>query len=125
MPVRRGKSETGRLRQDGSGRNESRYICDASAPARPMIPLSDENPTLHTPVMTWALLGAMFAAWLTVQGAGLDEIRLATSICDYGMVPGELTHRAPLGFGVPIARCLSCVVDNSPINKFTPLTSMF
>src|SRR5437762_1382639 len=125
MPVRRGKSETGRLRQDGSGRNESRYICDASAPARPMIPLSDENPTLHTPVMTWAILGAMFAVWLAVQGAGFDELQLAKSICNYGMVPGELTHRAALGLRVPIARGLYCVVDNDPINKFTPLTSMF
>ena len=90
-----------------------------------MIPLSDENPTLHPPVMTWALLGAMFAVWLTAQGAGLDEVRLATSICNYGMIPGELTHRAAIGTSVPIAPHLACLVDNDPINKFTPLTSMF
>jgi len=90
-----------------------------------MIPLSDENPTLHTPVMTWALLGAMFAVWLAVQGAGFDELQLAKSICNYGMVPGELTHRAALGLRVPITRGLYCVVDNDPINRFTPLTSMF
>ena len=90
-----------------------------------MIPISDENPTLHTPVMTWFLLGAMFAVWIIVQKAGLDPYQLAVSICDYGMVPGELTHRARIGFAVPIARDLACVVDNSPINKFTPLTSMF
>ena len=80
-----------------------------------MIPLSDENPTLDTPVMTWALLGAMFAVWLAVQGAGFDELQLAKSICNYGMVPGELTHRAALGLRVPIARGLYCVVDNDPI----------
>jgi len=90
-----------------------------------MIPISDENPTLHTPFMTWALLVTTFAVWLIIQGAGLDPYRLAVSICDYGMVPGELTHRARLGLAVPIARDLSCVVDNSPINAFTPLTSMF
>ena len=90
-----------------------------------MIPLSDENATLHKPVMTWALLGAMFAVWIVAQGGGFDELRLATSICDWGMVPGELTHRARLGTGVPIAPHLACIVDNSPINKFTPLTSMF
>jgi membrane associated rhomboid family serine protease len=90
-----------------------------------MIPLSDENPTLHTPWMTWALLAAMFAVFLVVQGAGFNELALATSICNYGMVPGELTHRAALGVGVPIARGLACVVDNDPINKWTPLTSMF
>ncbi len=90
-----------------------------------MIPISDENPTLHPPVMTWALLGAMFAVWLTTQGAGLDEVKLATSICNYGMIPGELTHRAALGTSVPIAPHLACLVDNDAINKFTPLTSMF
>jgi membrane associated rhomboid family serine protease len=90
-----------------------------------MIPLSDENPTLHTPIMTWALLGAMFAVFFIIQGAGFDEVKLATSICNLGMVPGELTHRAALGTGVPIARGLACVVDNDPINKWTPLTSMF
>jgi membrane associated rhomboid family serine protease len=89
-----------------------------------MIPISDENPTLHTPYMTWLLLGTTFAVWLVVQRAGLDPY-LAASICDFGMVPGELTHRAPLGLAVPIARDLNCVVDNSPINVFTPLTSMF
>ena len=90
-----------------------------------MIPISDENPTLHKPVMTWALLAAMFAVFIVLQGAGLDQIRLATTICNWGMVPGELTHRARLGTGVPIAPGLACVVDNSPINIFTPLISMF
>jgi len=90
-----------------------------------MIPLSDENPTLHTPVMTWALLGAMFVVFIVAQGAGFNEVKLATSICNWGMVPGERTHRAALGTAVPIAPHLACVVDNDPINKFTPLTSMF
>ena len=70
MLPKQGKSRTERLRQVGSGNDGIGYISDARAPARPMIPLSDENPTLHTPVMTWALLGAMFATWLAVQGAG-------------------------------------------------------
>ena len=58
-----------------------------------MIPLSDENPTLRTPMMTWLILGAMFAVWLVVQGGGLpgSDLQLATSICNLGMVPGELT----------------------------------
>ena len=32
-----------------------------------MIPLSDDNPTLRTPIMTWLILAAMFAVWLIVQ----------------------------------------------------------
>ena len=47
--------------------------------------------------MTWLILGAMFAVWFMVQGGGLDPESLAASVCNFGMVPGELTHRAPLG----------------------------
>lgn len=90
-----------------------------------IFPLSDENPTLHTPVMTWLILGAMFAVWFTVQGGGLDAYSLAASVCDYGMVPGELTHRAPLGLTIPMGPGLGCSIDNSPINILTPLLSMF
>jgi membrane associated rhomboid family serine protease len=88
-------------------------------------PLSDNNPTLRTPVMTWLILGAMFAVWFTVQGGGLDPVKLATSVCNWGMVPGEITHRAPLGYAIPMGSGLACSIDNSPINIFTPLTSMF
>lgn len=90
-----------------------------------MIPLSDENPTLRTPIMTWLLLGAMFAVWLVVQGGGMNSEALAKSVCNLGMVPGELTHRAPLGQWVPLGSGLVCVVDREPINILTPLTSMF
>jgi membrane associated rhomboid family serine protease len=90
-----------------------------------MIPLSDENPTIRTPLMTWLILGAMFAVWFVVQGGGLEPLRLVISVCNYGMVPGELTHRAPLGFQIPIAANLACAIDNEPINKWTPLLSMF
>lgn len=90
-----------------------------------MIPLSDENPTLRTPVMTWLLLGAMFAVWLVVQGGGMNPETLAKSVCNLGMVPGELTHRAPVGEWVPLGSGLVCVVDRDAINILTPLTSMF
>jgi membrane associated rhomboid family serine protease len=48
-----------------------------------------------------------------------------TSVCNLGMVPGELTHLARLGTAVPVGDGLACVVDNEPINWLTPLTSMF
>lgn len=88
-------------------------------------PLSDNNPTLRTPVMTWLILGVMFAVWFTVQGGGLDPMKLAASVCNWGMVPGELTHRAPLGYTIPMGNGLGCQIDNSPINILTPITSMF
>jgi membrane associated rhomboid family serine protease len=93
-----------------------------------MIPISDENPTLRTPVMTWLILGAIFAVWFVVQGGGLPggELQLAKSICNLGMVPGELTGRVPVGTGFwIIPDQLKCVVDHDRINILTPLTSMF
>ena len=90
-----------------------------------MIPLSDDNPTVRLPVMTVLVLGAMLSVWLVVQGGGFDSRMLAMSVCNLGLVPGELTGQAPLGFGVPIASGLDCVVDGEPINYATPLLSMF
>jgi membrane associated rhomboid family serine protease len=90
-----------------------------------MIPLHDDNPTIRTPIMTWLLLGAMFAVWFAVQGGGMNPLALVTSVCNYGMVPGELTHLAPLGSGIPIADGMACIIDNEAVNKWTPLFSMF
>jgi membrane associated rhomboid family serine protease len=92
-----------------------------------MIPLSDDNPTLRTPIMTWLILGAMFAVWIVVQGGGFpgNDYKLVASICNLGMVPGEVTRMAPVGLSVPLATGLTCVVDRDAINIFTPITSMF
>lgn len=90
-----------------------------------MIPLSDDNPTVRLPIMTVLILAAMISVWILVQGAGFDSRMLAMSVCNLGMVPGELTGEAALGFGVPIARGLACVVDDQPINWATPVLSMF
>jgi membrane associated rhomboid family serine protease len=95
-----------------------------------MIPISDDNPTLRRPVMTYVLLAAIFAVWVFVQGAaGLyrPPLALLASVCNYGLVPGELTGRAPLGSGVPLSEehGLACIVDDFAINYATPITSMF
>jgi membrane associated rhomboid family serine protease len=89
-----------------------------------MIPLSDEHPTLHTPWMTWLIIGVTVFVWFLVQGAG-QPAAVATSVCNLGMVPGELTRLAPEGLEVPMGPGLNCVVDRQPINLLTPLTSMF
>jgi membrane associated rhomboid family serine protease len=90
-----------------------------------VIPLSDDNPTVRIPVATWLLLAAIGSVWVLVQGAGLDDRTLAMSICNLGLVPGELTGAAPLGTGVPIGPGLACVVDAEPINWATPILSVF
>jgi len=88
-----------------------------------MIPISDDNPTLRTPVMTYAILAVLLAVFVLVQGTG--GYPLIASVCNWGMVPGELTHLAPLGLSVPMAPGIACQVDNEAKNVLTPLTSMF
>jgi membrane associated rhomboid family serine protease len=90
-----------------------------------MIPLSDELPSVRTPWMTYGILAVMFATWFFVQGAGFDQMALAASVCNLGMVPGELSHLAPIGTAVPLGRDVACVVDSDQINVLTPLISMF
>jgi membrane associated rhomboid family serine protease len=90
-----------------------------------MIPISDDNPTVRFPLVTVILLVALGAVWLLVQGAGLNAHTLAASICNWGLVPGELTHRALIGAGLPLGGGSVCVVDADPQNILTPVTSMF
>lgn len=90
-----------------------------------MFPLSDENPTVRTPVMTYVLIAGIVGIWILVQGAGLDQQALAASICNLGMVPGEVSRQAALGTSVPLGPGMVCVVDDQAINVWTPITSMF
>jgi rhomboid family protein len=90
-----------------------------------MIPIGDDNHTLRPPLVTYALLAALAFVWIFVQHGGFDELALGRTVCDLGLVPGELTGGAPLGTSVPIGRGLVCLVDNEAINWLTPLTSMF
>jgi membrane associated rhomboid family serine protease len=80
---------------------------------------------MRTPVMTYAIIAANILVWFAVQGAGFSEPQLAASVCNLGMVPGELTHLSPLGTAVPLGDGMACVVDNQAINILTPFISMF
>jgi membrane associated rhomboid family serine protease len=90
-----------------------------------MIPIGDDNPTFRTPIVTYALLASLGVVWLLFQGAGFRHEALAASVCNFGLVPGELTGRAALGSGVDLGAGMRCVVDDDPMNYLTPVTSMF
>lgn len=90
-----------------------------------MIPISDENHTVRVPVVTYLLLATLGIVWVFVQGAGLDPRRLAVTVCNLGLVAGELTRAAPEGLAVPIGEGLACVVDRDPNTPLTLITSMF
>lgn len=91
-----------------------------------MFPIGDYNPRLRTPVVTYALIFVMGAAWLFVQGAGVDAQAFASSICELGPIPGELTDSATVGTQVPLGEGVACVVaDRGWLDPLTLLTSMF
>lgn len=75
-----------------------------------MIPYHDENETVRTPVITFVTIALCVLAWLLVQGAG-SEVPLATSVCNLGLVPGELLGTAVPGTALPMGETLMCVVD--------------
>ena len=56
-----------------------------------MFPLRDNNPTLLTPYITVALIIANVVAWLYLQGAGMSQDVLASTVCRFGTIPGEIT----------------------------------
>lgn len=88
-----------------------------------MIPYHDENRTLRTPIVTFAILGLNVASWLLVQGAGTPAA-LARSVCDYGLIAGELTGMVPPGTEFPIGPELVCATDPGR-GVLHLLTSMF
>lgn len=90
-----------------------------------MLPIRDENPTRRPALVTKGLLLAIALVWLFGQGAGLDAGVLAASVCNWGMVPGELTRLAALGTAVPLGPGLVCVVDDEAVNFLSPITAMF
>jgi membrane associated rhomboid family serine protease len=95
------------------------------AASNAVIPIGDENHTVRFPVVTVLLLACLAAVWIFVQGAGADPTVLAASVCNLGLVAGELTGRATVGEAVPLGHGLACIVDRESVNVLTPLSSMF
>ena len=88
-----------------------------------MIPYHDENQTLRTPYVTFVLIAVNIFTWVVVQGAGTTEV-LAASVCNYGLIPGELTASLPPGSGFRMDERLVCLTD--PGRQYANLfTSMF
>jgi membrane associated rhomboid family serine protease len=75
-----------------------------------VFPYHDENQTQRTPVVTAALIAACLATWILVQGAGA-EMPLAASVCDLGLIPGELTASLAPGTQFPMGDRLVCLTD--------------
>jgi membrane associated rhomboid family serine protease len=88
-----------------------------------MFPYRDENETQRAAIVTGAIIALNVAAWIFVQGAG-STLALARSVCDLGLVPGELTLSVPPGTAFPMGERLVCLTD--PDRQISHLfTSMF
>jgi len=87
-----------------------------------VFPYKDENPTYLKPVVTVGIVINVLA-WLLVQGAG-TEPALSRSVCELGLIPGDLLGRVPEGYQLPIGEGMACVLGGTPA-WYTPLTSMF
>jgi rhomboid family protein len=88
-----------------------------------MIPYHDENDTVRPAIVTLAIIGVCVLMWIFVQGAGA-ELSLAASVCNLGLIPGELTQTLRAGLQFPIGKGLACVIDAGP-QYLNVLTSMF
>lgn len=88
-----------------------------------MFPYHDENRTQRPAYVAGILIALCVLAWLFVQGAGTGVPFLA-SLCNYGLIPGELTGRLAAGMGFPIGEGLVCVIDPGP-QVANVVTSMF
>ncbi len=75
-----------------------------------MFPYHDENETQRFPIVTVALIALNGAAWVMLQGAG-EPMALAKSVCELGLIPGELTGQARPGSAFPLGEGITCLTD--------------
>jgi membrane associated rhomboid family serine protease len=75
-----------------------------------MFPYRDENQTQHPAIVTIAIIALNVLSWLLVQGAG-TTYSLAKSVCELGLIAGELTGSLPSGTTFPMGEGLACATD--------------
>jgi membrane associated rhomboid family serine protease len=75
-----------------------------------VLPYHDENETQRPAYVTGALIAVNVLTWLIVQGGGMG-LPLARSVCNLGLIPGELTGALPPGVGFPMGENLVCATD--------------
>jgi membrane associated rhomboid family serine protease len=88
-----------------------------------LFPLYDENPHFLMPIVTWGIIAANVVAWMQLQGLGSDPA-LTRSVCELGLVPGELLQRIAPGTRVPLGDEVFCITTGQP-GWHTLVSSMF
>jgi membrane associated rhomboid family serine protease len=89
-----------------------------------VLPYRDENPTELTPVITIGIIVVNAVVWLLVQGGGVNGEQLVRSVCELGLIPGEVLRTVPPGTAMPLGPGVRCVIT-AQADWWTVLTSMF
>jgi membrane associated rhomboid family serine protease len=87
-----------------------------------VFPYRDENETIRTSLATLALIAINIVVWFMAQGAGANGA-LEASVCNYGLIPGELTLSARVGDGFDMGEGIACLVDagREPLHLVTAM----
>jgi len=88
-----------------------------------VFPYRDENETQRTPFVTFALIAGTTYTWLAVQGGGA-ALPLAESVCNLGLIPGQLTLSLPAATAFDLGDDLACFIDPGRQTS-SVVTSMF
>jgi membrane associated rhomboid family serine protease len=88
-----------------------------------MFPLRDENPILRIPLAVILIIGINVVSWALIQGFGGAE-PLAQSLCEFGLIPGDLLGRVPLGTVIPVGGNMGCRLEGDT-SAMTLVTHMF
>jgi membrane associated rhomboid family serine protease len=88
-----------------------------------VFPIRDDNPQIVVPYATLGIMAVNVLVWVFVQGLGSNPL-LAESICQLGLIPGELLGTVPAGTPVMLTANTWCELGDGS-RWPTVLTSMF
>jgi len=88
-----------------------------------MFPIKDDNPQILVPYATFTIVALNIVAWVFLQGMGSAE-KLPGSVCQFGLIPGELLQLVPAGTRLPLGPGSVCIIEDSG-HWYTAITSMF
>lgn len=88
-----------------------------------MFPIRDDNPPVLTPFVTIGIIALNVLVWGLVQGLGAEPM-LSASICNLGLIPGELLHAFPGGAQIALGPTAVCDIGETGAWP-TLVTSMF
>jgi membrane associated rhomboid family serine protease len=88
-----------------------------------MIPIRDDNPTVHRSIATFLIIALNIFTWVFIQGLGFNPT-LVESVCRFGLIPAEFAGAVDPGTKVQLGRHATCILDGDP-NWYSLFTSMF